>query len=81
MRIGATQAGDHRHVVPVEMELDNRRLPLQRPGPHPCGAFADTVFVDEDDQSAFAPGFFLSGASKESVVMFFVNLNSHETRT
>jgi len=53
-----TEPGNRRHMIPVEMKLDDRRLPFQRPGADPGGAFADTGFVDENYQSAFSPGFF-----------------------
>ena len=58
--VRAAEAGDHRHMVPVEVKLDDWRLTLQRPGTHPRGTLADASFVDEDNQSVFALGFFLS---------------------
>src|SRR5882672_1090879 len=58
--VQAGQARDDRDVIPVEVELDDRGLAPLRPGAHPGGPFADAGLVDEDDQAAFALGFFLS---------------------
>src|SRR5664279_5765640 len=55
----ARQASDERDVRPVEVELDDGRLPLRRPGAHPGRPLAQAGLVDEDDQSPVALGFFL----------------------
>lgn len=58
--IRARHPRDSRDVIPVEVKLNDRRLSLGRPSTHARGAFADTRFVDKDDQSTVALGFFLS---------------------
>src|SRR5690606_16158664 len=58
--VGAGEPGDHRDVVPVEVELDDGSVAFQAPGPNSGGPFADARLVDEDNQTAFALGFFLS---------------------
>src|ERR1019366_338703 len=55
-KVRSTQPGDDGDVGPVEVELDDRRLTLGRPG----APLAQAGLVYEDDQSSFAPGFFLS---------------------
>ena len=57
--VAARQACDDRDMVPVEVKLDDGRLPLGRPGAYPGRALADAGLVDEDDQPAFSLGFFL----------------------
>src|SRR5882672_5339501 len=57
--VGAAESGDDGDVRPVEVELDDRRLALGRPGAHPRGPLAQPGLVDEDDQPPVAPGFFL----------------------
>ena len=42
----------------VEMKLDDGRFALEVPGMYSGGVLADPPLVDEDDQSAFSPGFF-----------------------
>ena len=58
--VGAGKTGNDRDVIPVEVKLDDGRLALEAPGTYSGGAFADSRLVDEDDQSAFSLGFFLS---------------------
>src|SRR5579859_294213 len=58
--VGASQTRNDRDMIPVEVKLDNRRMAFRRPGTNSRGAFADARLVDEDDQAAFAAGFFLS---------------------
>src|SRR5438045_5270376 len=58
--VRAAQPGDNGDVGPVEVELDDRRLPLGRPGAHSRRPLAQAGLVDEDDQSPVALGFFLS---------------------
>lgn len=41
------KSGNDRQVLPVEMELDDRRLPLGRPSTHPCWSFAEARLVDK----------------------------------
>lgn len=57
--LSVAESGDDRHVVPVEVKLDDGCLPLRRPSAHSRGAFADPGLVDKDDQAFFALGFFL----------------------
>src|SRR5690606_1256091 len=52
------QAGDHRQLLPIEMELNYGRLASRRPGTHPSGPLRESGFVDEDNQSSFALGVF-----------------------
>jgi hypothetical protein len=56
--VRAAEAGDYRHMIPVEVKLNDRRLPPGCPGTHPSGTLADVSFVDEDNQPVFALGFF-----------------------
>lgn len=57
--VGTRQSRNDRHMVPVEVELNDGCLSLGSPGPHACRAFADSGLVDKDGQSAFSLGFFL----------------------
>src|ERR1035437_4164269 len=57
--VRAGQPGDDRDVSPVQMELDDGRLPLGCPGAHPRGPLAEARLVHKDDQPAFSLGFFL----------------------
>lgn len=57
--VGSCQSSDDRDVVPVEVKLDDRCLPLGCPGTHTRGPLADARFVDKDDQSSLSLGFFL----------------------
>src|SRR4030066_2002610 len=52
--------GNDRQVLPVEVELDDWRLPLGAPSTHPRRTLAQTRLVDKDDYAAFPFGFFLS---------------------
>lgn len=56
---GGCQPSDNRHMVPVEMKLENGGLSIGSPGPNSGGAFADTRLVDKDDQLTFPLSFFL----------------------
>ena len=58
--VRAAEPGDDGDVRPVEVELDDGRLTLRRPGANPRGSFAQAGLVDEDDQSPGALGLFLS---------------------
>src|ERR1035437_1608029 len=58
--VGASKTSDDRDMIPIEVKLDNRRLALGCPGTNPRRAFADSRLVDEDDQTTFSLGFFLS---------------------
>src|SRR5579863_1529133 len=53
------QAGDSRHFVPVEVVLQDGGLAARRPSPHPMRPLAHSAFIEEDDGTAFRPGFFL----------------------
>ncbi len=57
--VGAGHPGDHRLVVPVEMEQQDGGLLNRRAGPHPIGGLADARSVYKDNQAAFSLGFFL----------------------
>ena len=57
-KVCARQTCNDRDVIPVEVKLDGGSLSLGGPGAHTGGAFADARFVDKDDQSAIAVGFF-----------------------
>ena len=46
--LGARESGDDRDVRPVEVELDDGRLALWRPGSHACWPLAQAGFVDVD---------------------------------
>lgn len=52
-------AGDYRKGLPVEVELENRRLPSRRPRAPPMRPLAQAAFVYEDDCPALFLGFFL----------------------
>ena len=54
------QAGDHRQLFPVEVELDHRRLPFERPSAHARGPLRQARLVHKDDQASFALGLFFS---------------------
>jgi hypothetical protein len=54
----ARECCDDRDVAPpVEVKVDEGRLPLGRPGAHPRGALAQGRLVDKDDFPAFSLGF------------------------
>ena len=57
--VDACEPCNNRDVIPVEVKLNDRSLPLERPGAYARGAFADAGLVHKDDQSAFSLGFFL----------------------
>src|SRR5689334_22207859 len=42
------QASDDRQCLPIEVKLQDRRLPTRRPGTPPMRPLAQTTFVDED---------------------------------
>ena len=52
------QPSDDRHMVPVEVKLDDGRLSFWCPSPNSGGAFADARLVDKDDQSSFSLSIF-----------------------
>ena len=52
------QSGDRRQLLPGEAVLQHRRVTAQTPSTRHARAFAQSGFVDEDDGSAFALGFF-----------------------
>ena len=56
--VGACQPCNGRNMVPVEVKLDDRGLPLEAPCAYPRGTLAETRLVDEDDQASFSLGFF-----------------------
>src|SRR5580765_674861 len=58
--VRARQAGHGRDVLPVEVELYDRRAASGRPGAYPGGPLRQTRFVDEDDQAPLGGTLFLS---------------------
>lgn len=52
-------AGDDRQGFPVEVKLEDRRLPSRRPGAPPMGPLTQPAFVYEDDRPALFLSFFL----------------------
>ena len=53
------QPRHRRQRLPVEVELQHRRLPAGRPSAAAMGPLTQSAFVDEDDRAAFLAGFFL----------------------
>jgi Domain of unknown function (DUF3854) len=51
-------AGDDRQGFPIEVELQDRRLPAWCPGASPMRPLARSAFVDEDDRAALFLSFF-----------------------
>ena len=58
--IQSGKARNDRQLLPVEVKLNDGRLSLGRPRAYPRWPFAESRFVDKDDQAAFPAGFFLS---------------------
>ena len=54
------EAGDHRQLLPVEVELDHRGMALERPGANPRGPLGEARLVHKDDQSSLLSGLFFS---------------------
>ena len=54
-----SDAGNDRQSFPVEMELEDGRLPAWRPRAPPMRPLAEAAFVYEDDRSALFLSFFL----------------------
>jgi hypothetical protein len=52
-------AGDDRQCFPVEVKLQDRRLPAWCPGASPMRPLAQSAFVGEDDRAALFLSFFL----------------------
>src|SRR5215467_4276815 len=62
VKVPPRNPGHHRKRLPVEVELEHRRLTPRRPSPHAVGPFTQSAFVDEDDGLAsFCSVFFNSG--------------------
>jgi hypothetical protein len=59
VEVPQSDAGYNRQGLPVEMELQDWRLPARRPRAPPVGPLAQTTFVDKDDRPALFLGFFL----------------------
>ena len=59
VKIAQRQPGRNRKLFPVEVELQQRRLPARRPGAAAMRLLAQSAFVDEDDRAALFAGFFL----------------------
>lgn len=56
--VGDTRDGGQ--IFPIEVMLENRRLPSWRPSPAYVRTLGQSALVDEDDDSAFFSGFFFS---------------------
>ena len=52
-------SGNDGQSLPVEVKLENGRLPARCPRAPPVGPLAQTAFVDEDDRAPFFLSFFL----------------------
>jgi len=59
VEVPESDAGDDGQGFPVEVELENRRLPSRSPCAPSMRPLAQTAFVDEDDRPALFLGFFL----------------------
>ena len=59
VEVPPSDAGGGREHLPIEVILQHRGLPARRPGPHPMRPFAQSAFVDKDDGTPLAAGFFL----------------------
>lgn len=59
VKLPERQSRDEREFVPVESLPQDRGLPAGGPRSNPVRPGAQSTLVDEDDGSAFAPGFFL----------------------
>jgi hypothetical protein len=57
-------AGDRGEQVPVEMVLEDRRLPPGRPGPAAVGPLAQSALVDEDDRLPLRGSVFFSAGQR-----------------
>lgn len=55
---GETHAGDHRQLLPVAVQLEDRCLSLRRPGTHAGRSFGQAGLVAEDNYTARSLGFF-----------------------
>jgi hypothetical protein len=53
------QPGDDGQSLPVEVKLEDGRLPARCPCTPPVGPLAETTFVDEDDRAPLFLSFFL----------------------
>jgi len=53
-------ARDRREQVPVEVILEDRRLPARRPGTAPVRSFGQSALVDEDDRFPLGRSVFFS---------------------
>src|SRR5450755_877480 len=62
--VRAHQASDGRDVLPVEVELHDRRAALGRPGAYSSGPLRQTRLVDEDDHSPLGGTLFLSAGQR-----------------
>lgn len=51
---------DGRQHLPIEAQLQHRRVPAWGPGPHPVRPFTQARFVDEDDGAAFRGSVFFN---------------------
>jgi len=70
--------GPDRKRLPVEVEVEHRRLSTRRPSAHAVGPFAQSAFVDEDNGWASNFGVFLSSGNMKcpSMSLYYVMLFS-----
>jgi hypothetical protein len=59
VEVPGRDASDDRKGFPIEVELQNRRLPSRRPRSSAMRPLAQTTFVDKDDRAALFLSFFL----------------------
>lgn len=59
IEVPGSEPGDDRNRLPVEMELQHRRLPARRPSTPPMRPLTQAAFIYEYDGPAFFLSFFL----------------------
>ena len=59
VKVAQRQPGRHRKLLPIEVELQQRRLAARRPGAATMRLLTQSAFVDEDDRAVLFSGFFL----------------------
>jgi hypothetical protein len=58
VEVTEVQPGRYRKLLPVEVELPDRRLAARRPGAATMRLLSSSAFVEEDDHAALWAGFF-----------------------
>ena len=64
VKVPPGDAGDRRESLPVEVVLEDWRLPAGCPRPAPVGALAQPALVDEDDRLPLAGGVFFTAGHR-----------------